>query len=388
MFIKQLESLRGIAALMVALSHCLIVFTVDQNPMIWTTSLRETQGTQAFLTRLLLIPCNGGAAVTVFFVLSGYVLGLSLDRKPRQSMTYLAFYVKRVLRIYPAYLVCLTLIIASIMGFHTYQRFPNTSLWFQEWYQQNITWNNALANYALLETNLNQIAWTLKVELVMSFGFPLFYLLSRKRAQKGNYVILLILMALSCILPGIIYLLYGFVFYLGLMLPALIEKLKQAVAPSARHTLFLVSVIALLCARSLFAPQERFFTVLLEALAAATIIAILAEGTVKVWGSRLLDLPLVHKLGQISYSFYIYHFIIMYWLAWGLLHLVSVETTANYPLLLSLLLAVVSVPLTFVVAQLSYQAVERPMIGWGARLAEKVTDLARASTARLRLQRK
>jgi peptidoglycan/LPS O-acetylase OafA/YrhL len=78
----------------------------------------------------------------------------------------------------------------------------------------------------------------------------------------------------------------------------------------------------------------------------------------------------------------------MYWLAWGLLHLVSAETTANNALPLSLLLAVVSVPLTFVVAQLSYQAVERPMIGWGARLAEKVTDLARASTARLRLQRK
>ena len=388
MFIKQLESLRGIAALMVALSHCLIVFAVDQNPMIWTTSLWETQGTQGFLTRLLLIPCNGGAAVTVFFVLSGYVLGLSLDRKPRQSMTYLAFYVKRVLRIYPAYLVCLTLIILSIMGFHAYQRFPNTSLWFQEWYQQNINWNNALANYALLETNLNQIAWTLKVELVMSFGFPLFYLLSRKRAEKGNYVILLVLMALACILPGIIYLLYGFVFYLGLMLPTLIEKLKQSVTPPARNTLFLVSVIALLSARSLFAPQERFFTVLLEALAAAVIIAILAEGTVKVWGSRVLELPLVHKLGQISYSFYIYHFIIMYWLAWGLLHLVSAETTANYPLPLSLLLAVVSVPLTFVVAQLSYQAVERPMIGWGARLSEKLTDLARASTARLRLQRK
>ncbi|WP_417397167.1 hypothetical protein [Gimesia chilikensis] len=66
MFIKQLESLRGIAALMVALSHCLIVFAVDQNSMIWTTRLWETQGTQAFLTRLLLIPCNGGAAVTVF----------------------------------------------------------------------------------------------------------------------------------------------------------------------------------------------------------------------------------------------------------------------------------------------------------------------------------
>lgn len=388
MFIKQLESLRGIAALMVALSHCLIVFAVNQDPMIWETRLWETQGTQAFLTRLLLIPCNGGAAVTVFFVLSGYVLGLSLDRKPRQLLSYLAFYVKRIFRIYPAYLVCLTLIILSIMWFHSYQRFPHTSLWFQEWYQQGITWDNALANYALLETNLNQIAWTLKVELVMSFGFPLFYLLSRKRSAKGNYAVLLFLMVLSCLLHGILYLLYGFVFYLGLMMPALIETLKRSVAPAARNTLFLVSVLCLLCARSLFPPQERFFAVLLEALAAAAIIAILAEGTVKVWGSRVLELPLVHKLGQISYSFYIYHFIILYWLAWGLLHVVSSETTAQYPLLLSLLLAVVSVVLSFFVAQLSYQGVERPMIGWGARLAEKMTDLARLSSARLRLQRK
>ena len=66
MFITKLESLRGIAALMVAISHCLIVFAVDQNRMIWNTNILETQGTQALITRLLLVLFNGGAAVTIF----------------------------------------------------------------------------------------------------------------------------------------------------------------------------------------------------------------------------------------------------------------------------------------------------------------------------------
>ncbi|MFH1301307.1 MAG: acyltransferase [Planctomycetota bacterium] len=388
MFITKLESLRGIAALMVAISHCLVVFAVDQNPMIWDTSPWETQGTQAFITRLLLIPFNGGAAVTIFFVLSGYVLGLSLDRKPRQFLSYFAFYMKRICRIYPAYLICLTCIIISILFFHSYQKFPNTSLWYQAWYQQGISWENALANYALYETNLNQIAWTLKVELIMSLGFPFFYLMSRKRAATGNFILLLILMLFAFLLSGILCFLFGFVFYLGLIMPTLIEKLNQYVARSVWNSMLSLSLICLLCARSIFSPANLFYAVLLEAISAALVIAILADGKVDVFLGRVLDIPIIRKLGQISYSFYIYHFIILYWLAWGLLQLVSPEITAAFPILLSLLLAVTSVILTYYVALLSYHGVELPMIRYGALIAAKITNLLEISSARVRLLRK
>ncbi|QDU10402.1 acyltransferase family protein [Gimesia aquarii] len=383
MFITKLESLRGIAALMVAVSHCLIVFAVDQNGMIWTTNLLETQGSQAFLTRLLLVPFNGGAAVTIFFVLSGYVLGLSLDRKSNNIRSNVAFYIKRIFRIYPAYIVCLTFIIFSIALFHTYIKFPNTSVWFQAWYQTDITFENAMANYALLETNLNQVAWTLKVELIMSLLFPFAYLVNRNVGTKLNLIFLFLLVIvgfMAGIMPfGNLYFLYGFVFYVGLLIPIVIEKLNLYVKQGARSTMFIMSVACLLCSRSLFSSSNLFCAVLIETIFAALIVAILADEKTNLFLSRILDFEIVRKLGRFSYSFYIYHFIILYWLAYSLLLFVSPEITSNYPLLLGVILAIISVTISYYVAMLSYFGVERPMIKYGAVTAEKIAGFAKKS---------
>ncbi len=381
MFITRLESLRGIAALMVAVGHCLIVFSVNQNEIIWMTPLWETQGTQAIITRLLLIPFNGGAAVTVFFVLSGFVLGLSLDRKSKSVGTCFAFYVKRLFRIYPAHLVCLSLMIVSLSCFYTYAAYPNTSVWFKAWYQNPLTLDNVLANYALLETNLNQVAWTLKVELVMSAVFPLAYYLSRSVGTKANLLILLLLLGCSLIrglFPGSLYFLYGYVFYLGLMMPTLMEKLNQHVHQKVWNALFLISIVCLISAGSVFSPGNLFCVLLLEAVSATLLIAIIADGRSNPPLSRVLDVPLVRKLGQVSYSFYIYHFIILYWLAWGLLAIVSPQITGDYPLLLGLLLVVVSVVISYFIALLSYYLIERPMIKYGALMAGKLGSFSRS----------
>ena len=111
----------------------------------------------------------------------------------------------------------------------------------------------------------------------------------------------------------------------------------------------------------------------MEAVFATLLIAILADGKTNPLLSRVLDVPLVRKLGQLSYSFYIYHFIILYWLACGLLAVVSPTVTAAYPLMFGLLLAVVSVVVSYYVAFLSYHLVERPMIKCGAATAVKVS---------------
>jgi len=388
MFIAKLESLRGIAALMVAVSHCLIVFAVDQNQIIWNTGLLDTKGTQAFITRLLLVPFNGGAAVTIFFVLSGYVLGLSLDRKPNNIISFFAFYIKRIFRIYPAYIVCLTIIILSISLFHTYIVFPNTSVWFQAWYKTDVSFENAIENYALLKTNLNQVAWTLKVELFMSLVFPFAYLANRSVGMKLNLMFLFILMLFGILFSGNLYFLFGFVFYIGLLVPTLIEKLNLYVEQDARNTLFTLSVVCLLCSRSLFSSSNLFCAVLIEAIFAAMIVGLLADEKTTIVLSRVLDFKIIRKLGHFSYSFYIYHFIILYWLAYGLLFLVSPEITAGYPILLSVILAFSSIILSYYAAMLSYYGVERPMIRCGSAAAEKISSFARKSHAHVGVPQK
>ena len=77
-FDPRLESLRGWAALSVVVAHAMGLLRVDGMTAYWLVPLREQSSTGLILTILGGI-FNPGVAVALFFVLSGYVLALSLD---------------------------------------------------------------------------------------------------------------------------------------------------------------------------------------------------------------------------------------------------------------------------------------------------------------------
>jgi peptidoglycan/LPS O-acetylase OafA/YrhL len=83
--IVELQSLRGIAAFVVAASHLSMVYTLPR-------------------AARLSLDCvlNAHAAVILFFVLSGFVLTASLVRNELSFPSIVAFYVRRVFRLYPA----------------------------------------------------------------------------------------------------------------------------------------------------------------------------------------------------------------------------------------------------------------------------------------------
>ncbi len=86
-FDSQLEGLRGFAALGVFLAHGL-----GQN---WLDPIFKASGIISYLT-------VGGLAVYIFFMLSGYVIGLSIMKNKIFSVS--TFYKKRLVRLYPIYL--------------------------------------------------------------------------------------------------------------------------------------------------------------------------------------------------------------------------------------------------------------------------------------------
>ncbi|NJL59235.1 MAG: acyltransferase [Desulfobacteraceae bacterium] len=95
------ESLRGVAAMMVALFHCIIIINRDESLMF-----------QKIVTGSLLFWFNGAAAVSLFFVISGYVLGLSMDKMTKMPFwqRYAIFLARRILRIYPMLAVSVILL--------------------------------------------------------------------------------------------------------------------------------------------------------------------------------------------------------------------------------------------------------------------------------------
>src|SRR5262245_4346370 len=95
-FFPELEAARGLAALIVVIFHVFV--TLEPKRQVF-----ETHGlAQAISNFALTALFNGSGAVTFFFVLSGFVLGISLDRFNGVTLAGCTeFVVRRLFRIMP-----------------------------------------------------------------------------------------------------------------------------------------------------------------------------------------------------------------------------------------------------------------------------------------------
>lgn len=158
-----LDSLRGIAALIVLFTHCYAAWPTEaRDQLFW---LNHTP------LRLLI---NGNGAVTFFFVLSGFVLALPFLQK--RQPTYWSFIARRWCRIYLPFIVSIFL----AWGLHGWvggQAVANTSNWFFFDWATNFGWREIGRHLMLTgldaDMRLNSSIWTIIIELRAAMIFPL-----------------------------------------------------------------------------------------------------------------------------------------------------------------------------------------------------------------------
>ena len=373
MFIPRLESLRGIAALMVALGHCFLVFEVDGLSNVAEPAWGELPGYRSWITRLLLIIFNGPAAVTVFFVLSGYVLGVSLQRQPQSVKGSFAFLLRRVCRIYPAHLVALGVMIWFLATLHVHRAYVPASDVYIGWYDLELNTHLMMMNAALFNNELNPVSWTLTIEMGISVAIPLMYFIVAGQSQIRNVVLFVVLVGASWMLPNNQIGRFAFVFFLGLMLSRPGFDWLIARTEGMRRFVVGLSICILLAAREVTRSIDMRWAILLETLSAAILIQYLVLDAIRSGWVRVLDWPVVRNLGRYSFSFYLWHFIILYWLAAAVFKFVFVDINQQYTLTLSILLSVVSVVITYHLSSMSYRWVEMPGIRLGRWLTSRLT---------------
>ena len=373
MFIPRLESLRGIAALMVALGHCFLVFEVDGLSNVAEPAWGELPGYRSWITRLLLIIFNGAAAVTVFFVLSGYVLGVSLQRQPQSVKGSFAFLLRRVCRIYPAHLVALGVMIWFLATLHVHRAYVPASDVYVGWYDLELSTHLMMMNAALFNNELNPVSWTLTIEMGISVAIPLMYFIVAGQSQIRNVVLFVVLVGASWMLPNNQIGRFAFVFFLGLMLSRPGFDWLIARTEGMRRFVVGLSICILLAAREVTRSIDMRWAILLETLSAAILIQYLVLDAIRSGWVRVLDWPVVRNLGRYSFSFYLWHFIILYWLAAAVFKFVFVDINQQYTLTLSILLSVVSVVITYHLSSMSYRWVEMPGIRLGRWLTSRLT---------------
>lgn len=374
---EELDSLRGLAAVSVLLYHVFAMFLISGVG-------REShyydlaQASQRYPVRIL---WDGFAAVSLFFVLSGFVLALpSIAGRAQPYSTYL---IRRICRIYPPYLVAVVVAVILRLGLATGspERLPEH---LRELWSEPLS-GPILGHHLLLVTSsaqaINPVTWSLTYEMRISMLFPLLMVF----VNRWNFWLVLIGFWVATTLglwrvPGpyvegvprdevLLTARVIFAFLVG----AVIAKHREELVHRFARLPWPVTGMLLIGGMGLYTYGEwiskgfrRFLGMDFEmirwtcAAVGAGVLVVAAMGLRRVAG-WLRTGPLVY-LGRISYSLYLYHMVILL----TLFHAAGGRVAPVW-----LLLA--TVPLSFLAADLGYRLVEVPSMMLGRWLTARRT---------------
>lgn len=348
------DALRGVASVGVLLAHIL-------NNEISKTALEQ------ILPRSFQVICfNGQFGVQIFFVLSGFVIALSLSQKPLTWPRALSFGARRQLRLDPPYFVALFL----LMGLHaTFGRgFPDLkTLALNLFYLHNVT----------RAPQILGVAWTLCLEIQFYAAFVAILALDRKFGKRtdapfsGLAVNLVWVTALfSCFAVQIAtpFQQYAwgpfswFYFAAGVLC---FWSWRGWAPPWTLGVVILAMAVGALWS---FTRPMSFVSASLQGVGIG-LLTTLALSVVAERG-KLADWSLgriAQFAGRVSYSLYLTHAFTVEALMWTTRALVGEKNGALWGLWLA-------IPLSFLVAQAFYLAVERPSAKWAARFKERMPN--------------
>ena len=365
--IPEVDSLRGLAALAVFGQHLLLPFWQPDNAVAdW---IHRIEVTPAFMFMA------GHEAVVWFFLLSGFVLSLPHVRGERVDAW--PFLIRRLCRIYLPYLASLAVALAcaSVWNGRPVAEFSD---WFNHVWATAPSWRDIAAHIVFIGRydvdSINPALWSLVYELRVSLLFPWLVVFWMARGVQANLT-----WALICVVVGTIagrFLsaeaetlsvigTFGVGFLLAKHRHELVEWYRSQ--PVARRGLIAATGVGLYTIAP-HLPVLLFHFRVIPITAGALLLTVVALGS--PLAGRFLGLGPVRFLGRVSYSFYLYHAIVII----AVLH-------AGYGRVPVGVLLVATAFITTALAWVSYAFVERPGIALGRRLTAGAARPARTMDA-------
>jgi peptidoglycan/LPS O-acetylase OafA/YrhL len=371
MRLTSLDSLRGLAALSVVLCHVLWLYRPNTLRVLSSPRVPDSHGPLSWVGRLpgtLLIESTplhlavaGHEAVILFYLLSGFVLYLSIESRTGQA--YPEFLVRRCCRLYLPYLIAIGLAVglnATVSTGHL----PEMNDWINHTWQLPIDWREA-SKHLLMIGNFNtdlflMPSWTLVHEMRISLVFPLLAAL----VIRGGGVLPGTIVALS--LGGIaldavfgrhgnyfITLHYAGLFLVGATLArerARCVRFYDSLSRRRRAVFILTAITLYVYGRAVS---------LLPSLPASAADLPIAAGCalIIVWSMtnpRLLGVAPVQWLGKVCYGLYLLHFT---------LFLASIHLLHRLMPLWAVVL--IAIALSLAAAELFWRLIELPAIRLG-----------------------
>ena len=354
-----LDGLRGIAATMVAFYHTILYYDTSLIDRVLERPIQSLCDTRDIVTKIGLSVFNGAAAVILFFVLSGVVLHMSLQRDAAKSGAAIVadFAIKRVCRILPTVIVCMSIFYGLTIFYQGAGGVPQVSF------------ESYLANAFLYKITMHGASLTLQTELLAIPFLLMFFFVIRRFGAFG--VFLCVIYSLHVLQHpqlafGAVNLAENlFAFAIGV---ALATPQAQRLFANAGWSAIVASAVTFLVLRQLVRWIE-IPGLIAHVLAAGALIGAVLHGIPNRVTFFLSSRP-VHFLGRISFSFYLFHVPVM----WVFVALASsfVEVPSPNALEWGLAVGFVSVIATIPVAAVSEMYVERGSIELGKWLCKNL----------------
>lgn len=352
--ITHLDSLRGIACLLVALEHSLLCFNKSCATLL------------------------GISPVLFFFLLSGFVLSRSLIKyEALNARDTAGYFVRRVFRLYPAILVAL---IFSAFSANYFYKIPSDSIRASPWLQESlcnatsvISGKQYLSSFLLKNVSLDHPLWSIRVELLCSFLLPFIIIISK----PGGSILRTTILLITCLLLFKTYnsnIYYSPIGFLGFLLPfylgyLIAENEKHLVCISSIKSL-MITVLALTVYLIGFLYKEQVLLCFGMSILLTVLIPCKWVFLLKILKSSILEF-----LGKISFSFYLLHTPILMITFCAFSNLKLQKIYSSIDIINSLWIFIISVFLTIPLAALSERFVEVPINAIGHRLSKAITHI-------------
>lgn len=311
----------------------------------------------------------------LFFVLSGFVLVLSLTREPLNVRVAISFYLRRSFRIYPA--LWLAVIFSGLVTYFVsyFAEAPRTSSWFLAVFSPDLTPLDFAKSATGFGTKVLPPLWTIRVELIASILLPILaWWAMRGRFYIAGVAALMLIMTLAIADLHHHAVNYMVDFAIGAAIVPWIpyEKFTHSRSDDRVIALFALGILVFF---RIFDPSWRFESNyegvvpdLVEALSAGVLVAIAA---IRPESLSILKLPQLIFIGDISYSIYLLHFPIVV-LVGKLMGIAMPDFIDAHQDIAAVFLSTMTILLVIPLSALTYQWIELPSIAFGKRLLRSI----------------
>ena len=339
-FEPRLESLRGIAALVVALHHGLMTFNPDpdRNPIFRAIDLS-------------LQIVRPEASVMFFFVLSGYVLGRALERDGR----IVPYLIRRAFRILPMFIASIIFAYLCLTLFRLAAPPEGLKEFFKASFWPAPDLGRLWENLTLQSFWINGPSWSIYPEIIGSLFLPVFVLGHQRTPVRWQWPLFIAAFIILAFTPYRLLLW----FYCGFFLP------QQIARVAGSRWLVLIALFvggaALVEYAAEYAVYYKFKTIAPSALGASAMIGAVIASDKFLSG---LDIRPLRFLGRVSYSFYLLHWPMFYLSAIAYIAAGLPQTGAA-----NLFICIASITMALALSTLTYSAIEVPSMTLGKSIA-------------------